>query len=196
MQPVTRPSSFFSRYRAGVRRRRVPPFSIRARSRISQARGPPPHCLYLVLPFFWKMWWVPGYSLNMGPLYASYTPTSMQSPARSSIQWKPSALRFRKIHSRSSCTRLPLIFSQSAARIFLSMVMPFSAMTRLLTAAICPARARVCLFLSRTMTFRPRSAQRAEAARPLMPPPMTTTSVVTVSAMSFSGMGSGGVSQL
>ena len=38
----------------------------------------------------------------------------MQSPARSSIQWKPSALRLIKIHSRSSWTRLPLIFSQSA----------------------------------------------------------------------------------
>ena len=119
----------------------------------------------------------------MGPLYASYTPTSRQSPARSSSQWKPSALRLINSHSRSSWTRLPLIFSQSAASCFLSMVMPFSAMTRLLTAAICPARARVRSFLSRVMTFSPLSAQRAEAARPLMPPPMTSTSVVTVSAI-------------
>ena len=76
------------------------------------------------------------------------------------------------------------------------MTMPFSAMTRLFTAAIWPARARSFSFLSRQTTFRPLSTHRAPAARPLMPPPITRTSVFTVSAISASGMGAGGVSQL
>ena len=69
-------------------------------------------------------------------------------------------------------------------------------MTRLLTAAIWPASAISLLFLSSAMTSRPRSRHLAAAARPLMPPPMTITSAVTLSAISASGTGSGGVSQL